>query len=101
MNIKVMQGGGLELPRVIITKVTYSGSGGRNPRSKTKPLVKIDFDDVPGGEIHEAKSEASDDPYTDIEDDDGGFRGQMDVNSGNEEPKCGDGDAEDGDKAMA
>ena len=84
-----------------IKNVTYSGSCSRHPCGKPEPFVKVYFDDVPGGEIHETEPQASDDPDTGIEDEDGGLGGQVDVKSGNKEPKGGDGDAEDSDEAMA
>ena len=80
--------------------MTYSCSSSRQPCSKAKFLVKVDFYNVPGREVHEAKPEAGDDPDTDIQDKDVRFRNQVNVHGGCEEPEGGDGDAKDGHEAV-
>ena len=80
--------------------MTYSSSGRRHSCREPKLLVKVDLDNVPGGEIHEAEPEAGDEPHADVKDEDGGLGDEVNVNSGDEEPERGEEDAEDGDEAV-
>ena len=48
------------------------------------------LDDVHCGEVHEAEAEASEKADGEVEDDDAGVGGELDVEGGEEEASCGE-----------
>ena len=66
-----------------------AGSATGETHGKAEPTAEEVLNDVHGGEVHQAKAEASEQSNGEVEDDDGGGDGELDVEGGEEEAAGG------------
>ena len=70
-------------------KLTKAGSATGETHGKAESTAEEVLNDVHGGEVHQAKAEASEQSNGEVEDDDGGVAGDLDVEGGEEEAPGG------------
>ena len=71
-------------------KLAEPGSAAGETHSKAETTGEEVLDDVHCGEVHEAKAEAGEKADGEVEDDDAGVGGELDVEGGEEEASCGE-----------
>ena len=70
-------------------KLTKAGSAAGKTHCKPKSTAEEVLNDVHGRQVHQAKAQASEQSDGEVEDEDGGDGGDLDVEGGEEEADCG------------